>query len=65
MPDRTAVPLTGLPDEPARSGVSVADIAGGMHACSGSPSALFAVETDGLYHGTAPDDIMPTQDNSS
>ncbi|MEV7403182.1 CaiB/BaiF CoA-transferase family protein [Streptomyces sp. NPDC091267] len=39
--------LTGSPDEPARSGISVADIAGGMYAYSGILSALFTRATTG------------------
>ncbi|MFD0022312.1 CaiB/BaiF CoA transferase family protein [Streptomyces sp. NPDC058382] len=39
--------ITGSPDEPARSGISVADIAGGMYAYSGILSALFARATTG------------------
>ncbi|MEU1370675.1 CaiB/BaiF CoA-transferase family protein [Streptomyces sp. NPDC005803] len=39
--------ITGSPDEPARSGISVADIAGGMYAYSGILSALFTRATTG------------------
>ncbi|MFF1920363.1 CaiB/BaiF CoA transferase family protein [Streptomyces sp. NPDC058221] len=39
--------ITGSPDEPARSGISVADIAGGMYAYSGILTALFTRATTG------------------
>lgn len=39
--------LTGTPDEAARVGISVADIAGGMYAYSGILSALFTRATTG------------------
>lgn len=39
--------ITGSPEEPARSGISVADIAGGMYAYSGILSALFTRATTG------------------
>ncbi|MEU9199897.1 CaiB/BaiF CoA-transferase family protein [Streptomyces sp. NPDC048332] len=39
--------ITGSPGEPARSGISVADIAGGMYAYSGILSALFTRATTG------------------
>ncbi|MET7362042.1 CaiB/BaiF CoA-transferase family protein [Streptomyces sp. NPDC005562] len=39
--------LTGTPDEVARAGISVADIAGGMYAYSGILSALFTRATTG------------------
>lgn len=39
--------ITGSPDEPARVGISVADIAAGMYAYSGILSALFTRATTG------------------
>ncbi|MEW2392628.1 CaiB/BaiF CoA-transferase family protein [Streptomyces venezuelae] len=39
--------LTGTPDEAARAGISVADIAGGMYAYSGILSALYTRATTG------------------
>ncbi|MGW0842761.1 CaiB/BaiF CoA transferase family protein [Streptomyces sp. NPDC002787] len=42
------VSLTGSPEEPARVGVSVADIAAGMYAYSGILTALFARATTGI-----------------
>jgi formyl-CoA transferase len=42
------VSLTGGPDEPARVGISVADIAAGMYAYSGVLTALFARATTGV-----------------
>lgn len=38
------VSITGTPDEPAKVGISVADIAGGMYAFSGILTALYARE---------------------
>ncbi|QRP47395.1 CaiB/BaiF CoA-transferase family protein [Amycolatopsis sp. FDAARGOS 1241] len=44
----TGVPvLTGTPDEPAKTGIPVADLAGGMYAYSGVLSALFERERTG------------------
>nr|WP_119611465.1 CaiB/BaiF CoA-transferase family protein [Streptomyces acidiscabies] len=42
------VSLTGGPEEPARVGISVADIAAGMYAYSGILTALFARATSGV-----------------
>ncbi|GGY98954.1 CaiB/BaiF CoA transferase family protein [Streptomyces poonensis] len=42
------VSLTGTPEEPARVGVSVADIAAGMYAYSGTLTALFTRATTGV-----------------
>jgi formyl-CoA transferase len=42
------VALTGTPDEPAKAGISIADIAGGMYAYSGILSALYRRETTGV-----------------
>jgi itaconate CoA-transferase len=42
------VSLTGGPDEPARVGISVADIAAGMYAYSGILTALFTRATTGV-----------------
>ncbi|HEY4023113.1 MAG TPA: CaiB/BaiF CoA-transferase family protein [Pseudonocardiaceae bacterium] len=39
--------LTGTPDEPARPGISVADIAGGMYAYTGILTALYRRATTG------------------
>jgi itaconate CoA-transferase len=39
--------VTGTPEEPAKVGISVADIAGGMYAFSGVLTALFARERTG------------------
>jgi formyl-CoA transferase len=41
------VSLTGSPEEPARVGISIADIAGGMYAYSGILTALFTRATTG------------------
>ena len=41
------VSITGTPDEPAKVGISVADIAGGMYAFSGILTALYARERTG------------------
>ena len=41
------ISLTGSPDEPAKVGTSIADIAGGMYAYSGVLSALFQRERNG------------------
>jgi crotonobetainyl-CoA:carnitine CoA-transferase CaiB-like acyl-CoA transferase len=41
------VSITGTPDEPAKVGISVADIAGGMYAFSGILTALYARERSG------------------
>jgi crotonobetainyl-CoA:carnitine CoA-transferase CaiB-like acyl-CoA transferase len=41
------VSITGTPDEPAKVGISVADIAGGMYAFSGILTALYARATTG------------------
>ncbi|MFF4598940.1 CaiB/BaiF CoA transferase family protein [Amycolatopsis sp. NPDC001319] len=44
----TGVPaLTGSPDEPAKTGIPVADLAGGMYAYSGILSALYQRERTG------------------
>ncbi|MEW2501424.1 CaiB/BaiF CoA-transferase family protein [Amycolatopsis sp. NPDC047767] len=44
----TGVPaLTGSPDEPAKTGIPVADLAGGMYAYSGILSALYERERTG------------------
>jgi itaconate CoA-transferase len=44
----TGVPaLTGTPDQPAKTGIPVADIAGGMYAYSGVLSALYERERTG------------------
>lgn len=45
------VSVTGSPDEPAKTGISVADIAAGMYAYSGILTALFQRERSGT--GTA------------
>lgn len=45
------VSITGSPDEPAKTGVSTADIAGGMYAFSGVLTALYERERTGV--GTA------------
>jgi len=45
------VSITGTPESPAKAGISVADIAGGMYAFSGILAALFDRERTGL--GTA------------
>lgn len=45
------VSITGGPDEPAKAGISVADIAGGMYAFSGILTALYERERTGT--GTA------------
>ncbi|MFJ8109105.1 CaiB/BaiF CoA transferase family protein [Streptomyces sp. NPDC096132] len=42
------VSLTGGPREPARVGISIADIAAGMYACSGILTALFTRATTGV-----------------
>ncbi|MFJ3777192.1 CaiB/BaiF CoA transferase family protein [Streptomyces sp. NPDC090075] len=42
------VSLTGSPDEPARVGISIADIAAGMYAYSGILTALFTRATTGV-----------------
>jgi itaconate CoA-transferase len=42
------VSLTGTPDETARAGISVADIAAGMYAYSGIMTALFVRATTGV-----------------
>ncbi|KUN09755.1 carnitine dehydratase [Streptomyces yokosukanensis] len=42
------VSLTGSPSEPARAGISVADIAAGMYAYSGILTALFTRATTGV-----------------
>ncbi|HEX6464858.1 MAG TPA: CaiB/BaiF CoA-transferase family protein [Vicinamibacterales bacterium] len=42
--------ITGTADTPSRAGISVADIAAGMYACSGILTALLARATSG--HGT-------------
>ncbi|WP_369174419.1 CaiB/BaiF CoA transferase family protein [Streptomyces sp. R28] len=44
------VSLTGTPDETARVGISVADIAAGMYAYSGILTALFTRATTGTAH---------------
>jgi crotonobetainyl-CoA:carnitine CoA-transferase CaiB-like acyl-CoA transferase len=44
------VSLTGTPEEPARVGISVADIAAGMYAYSGVLTALFTRATTGRVH---------------
>ncbi|KUL20514.1 CaiB/BaiF CoA transferase family protein [Streptomyces regalis] len=44
------VSLTGTPDETARVGISVADIAAGMYAYSGILTALFTRATTGAAH---------------
>ncbi|MGW6904270.1 CaiB/BaiF CoA transferase family protein [Streptomyces sp. NPDC054940] len=44
------VSLTGSPDEPARVGISIADIAAGMYAYSGILTALLARATTGVAH---------------
>ncbi|MGW1610390.1 CaiB/BaiF CoA transferase family protein [Streptomyces sp. NPDC002285] len=44
------VSLTGTPDETARVGISVADIAAGMYAYSGVLTALFTRATTGTAH---------------
>jgi formyl-CoA transferase len=41
------VSLTGSPDEPARPGISIADIAGGMYAYTGILTALYRRATTG------------------
>lgn len=41
------VSITGTPEEPAKVGISVADIAGGMYAFSGILTALYARERSG------------------
>ena len=41
------VSITGTPDAPAKAGISVADIAGGMYAFSGILTALYAREQSG------------------
>jgi itaconate CoA-transferase len=41
------VSITGTPEEPAKVGISVADIAGGMYAFSGILTALYARERTG------------------
>jgi len=41
------VSITGTPEEPAKVGISVADIAGGMYAFSGILTALYAREHSG------------------
>ncbi|MCC3768014.1 CaiB/BaiF CoA-transferase family protein [Streptomyces sp. UNOC14_S4] len=41
------VSITGTPDSPARPGISIADIAGGMYAYSGILSALYERERTG------------------
>jgi formyl-CoA transferase len=44
------VSLTGTPDESARTGISVADIAAGMYAYSGVLTALYTRATTGTAH---------------
>ncbi|MEV4312590.1 CaiB/BaiF CoA-transferase family protein [Actinocrispum sp. NPDC049592] len=44
------VSLTGTPEETARPGISVADIAGGMYAYSGILTALYTRATTGVAH---------------
>ncbi|WP_369229787.1 CaiB/BaiF CoA transferase family protein [Streptomyces sp. R21] len=44
------VSLTGTPEESARTGISVADIAAGMYAYSGVLTALFTRATTGTAH---------------
>jgi len=39
--------VTGTPDEPAKAGISVADIAAGMYACTGVLTALYERERTG------------------
>jgi len=39
--------VTGTPDEPCKAGISVADIAAGMYACSGVLTALYERERTG------------------
>jgi len=41
------VSITGSPDETAKAGISVADIAAGMYAYSGILTALYTRETTG------------------
>jgi crotonobetainyl-CoA:carnitine CoA-transferase CaiB-like acyl-CoA transferase len=48
--------VTGTPDEPAKAGISVADIAAGMYACSGVLTALYERERTG--RGTSLDVAM-------
>jgi itaconate CoA-transferase len=47
------VSITGTPDDPAKAGISVADISGGMYAFSGILAALYERERTG--HGTTLD----------